>query len=400
MGNLYLLVFLGWISAMSPLSTDMYLPGLPELAEDFGVTPSLAQLTLTMTMAGMAVGQVAGGPLSDRFGRKGPLLLGMAGFMAMSAACWQAQSIYWFLLYRFAQGFCGAFGIVISRAIARDVKSGAELLRFLSILMMVHGLAPVLAPVIGGQLLLFLPWRGVFAVLVGVGAVLTGMTLLFSETLPREKRIRSLSGSFRSFGELLQDRYFLGHCLVQCFVFGAFFSYLAGSSFLFQNVYGVSAQTFSFIFGGIGLGLMAMGTLSAKMAGSVEGVVMLRASLLVPLAGSVLLTAGFLLDAPIWYAVPVLFVTITPLSVMGSSSIALALTKQGRNAGSASALLGFFSMILGGACMPLVGIAGDRTALPMGLLMIAGYALALLSFRRFIAPYHRKELSRRRLLPF
>lgn len=400
MGNLYLLVFLGWISAMSPLSTDMYLPGLPELAEDFGVSASLAQLTLTMTMAGMAVGQVAGGPLSDRFGRKGPLLFGMAGFMAMSAACWQAQSIYWFLLYRFAQGFCGAFGIVISRAIARDVKSGAAFLRFLAILMLIHGLAPVLAPVIGGQILLFLPWRGVFAVLTGIGVILTVSTLIFRETLPREKRIASLAGSFRSYGALLHDRYFLGLCLVQCFVFGGFFSYLAGSSFLFQNVYGVSPQMFSYIFGGIGLGLMAVGTLPAKMAGSVEGVVMLKWALLTHLTGSVLLLAGFLLSLPIWYTVPVLFLSITPLSVMGPTSTALALTKQAQNAGSASALLGFFSMILGGACMPLVGIAGDHTAVPMGLLMIAGFGLALLTFYRMVAPYHRRELSRKRVLPF
>lgn len=395
MGDLCLLTFLGMISAMSPLSTDMYLPGLPQLQADFGVSASLAQLTLTMTMAGMAIGQVAGGPLADRYGRKGPLLLGMVGFFLMSTACYLAESIYWFLAFRFAQGFCGAFGIVISRAIARDVRSGAELMKFLAILMMVHGLAPVLAPVFGGQLLLFMPWRGVFAVLAGIGLLLTIFTLIYKETLPKDKRIPSIAGSFGSFIELLHDRYFLGHCLVQCFVFGSFFSYLAGSSFLFQNVYGVSAQTFSFIFGSIGLGLMILGSLPAKMAGAVEGVVMLKWALIVPVGGSILLLAGFLLEAPIWYTVPVLFTTIVPMSVMGASSIALALSKQGKNAGSASALLGFFSMILGGACMPVVGIAGDHTAIPMGCLMVAGYVLALLSFYRLIAPYHHRELHQR-----
>ncbi len=394
MSDAYLLVFLGLISAMSPLSTDMYLPGLPELRADFGISPSLAQLTLTMTMAGMAVGQVAGGPLSDRFGRKKPLLFGMAGFLLMSAACFFSENIYAFLAFRFAQGFCGAFGIVISRAIARDVRSGAALLKFLSILMMVHGLAPVLAPVIGGQLLLFLPWRGVFAALAGVGAVLTVMTAVFRETLPSERRTGSLSGSFVSFAELLRDRYFLGHCLVQCFVFGGFFSYLAGSSFLFQNVYGVSPQTFSFIFGSIGLGLMAAGTLPAKMAGAVEGVTILKWALILPVAGSLLLLAGFLADAPIWYTVPVLFATIVPMSVMGAASTALSLSRQGKNAGSASALLGFFSMILGGACMPLVGIAGDHTAVPMGCLMAAGYGLALFTFFHMIAPFHRRGAAK------
>lgn len=296
----------------------------------------------------------------------------MVGFFLMSTACYLAESIYWFLAFRFAQGFCGAFGIVISRAIARDVRSGAELMKFLAILMMVHGLAPVLAPVFGGQLLLFMPWRGVFAVLAGIGLLLTIFTLIYKETLPKDKRIPSIAGSF-----------------------GSFFSYLAGSSFLFQNVYGVSAQTFSFIFGSIGLGLMILGSLPAKMAGAVEGVVMLKWALIVPVGGSILLLAGFLLDAPIWYTVPVLFTTIVPMSVMGASSIALALSKQGKNAGSASALLGFFSMILGGACMPVVGIAGDHTAIPMGCLMVAGYALALLSFYRLIAPYHHRELHQR-----
>lgn len=400
MGNLCMLGFLGLIAAMSPLSTDMYLPGLPELQADFGISASLAQLTLTMTMAGMAVGQVAGGPLADRYGRKGPLLFGMAGFMLMSAACYMAENIYWFLAFRFGQGFCGAFGIVISRAIARDVRSGAAFLRFLAILMLIHGLAPVLAPVIGGQLLLFLPWRGVFAVLTGIGVFLTVCTMIFRESLPKEKRIASIAGSFHSYVSLLHDRYFLGLCLVQCFVFGGFFSYLAGSSFLFQNVYGVSPQVFSFIFGAVGLGLMVVGTLPAKMAGSVEGVVMLKWSLITHLTGSILLLAGFLLSLPIWYTVPVLFLSITPMSVMGPTSTALALTKQAANAGSASALLGFFSMILGGACMPLVGIAGDHTAVPMGCLMIAGFALALFSFYRMVAPYHRRELSQKRKLPF
>ena len=400
MGDLCMLGFLGLIAAMSPLSTDMYLPGLPGLQTDFGISASLAQLTLTMTMAGMALGQVAGGPLADRYGRKGPLLFGMAGFMAMSAACYMAENIYWFLAFRFGQGFCGAFGIVISRAIARDVRSGAEFLRFLAILMLIHGLAPVLAPVIGGQLLLFLPWRGVFAVLTGIGLFLTVCTMIFRESLPKEKRIASVAGSFRSYVTLLRDRYFLGLCLVQCFFFGGFFSYLAGSSFLFQNVYGVSPQVFSFIFGGIGIGLMAVGTLPAKMAGAVEGVVMLKWALITHLAGSLLLLAGFLLSLPIWYTVPVLFLSVTPLSVMGPSSTALALSKQGANAGSASALLGFFSMILGGACMPLVGIAGDHTAVPMGCLMIAGFALALIVFCRMVAPYHQRELSQKRKLPF
>lgn len=392
MGNAALLAFLGAIAAMASLSTDMYLPGLPQLQADFGITASMAQLTLTMIMAGMALGQVIGGPLADRFGRKGPLLFGMGGFFLMSAACYWTEEIYLFLLFRFFQGFCGAFGIVISRAIARDVRTGSELLRFIAILMLIHGLAPVLAPVAGGQILRVASWRMVFAVLAVVGFLLVGATLVFRETLPKEQRIASVTRSFSSFSELLRDRYFLGHCLVQCFVFGSFFSYLAGSSFLFQNVYGLSAQAFSYIFGATGVGLMAAGSLPAKMAGSVGGAVMLRWSICIPLVGSVLLLAGFLLEFPIWYTVPVLFFTIISMAVTGASGTALALSSQGKNAGGAAALLGFFSMILGGALMPVVGIAGDHTAIPMGVIMVVCYSLAYVSFHWLVAPRHEHEL--------
>ena len=158
----FLIVFLGMLAAMAPLSTDMYLPALPEFSNDFHISASLAQLTLTMTLIGMAVGQILGGPVSDYLGRRNPLLLGMAVFTAASVLCSITSSIHMFLGLRLIQGIAGAFGIVISRAIARDVASGPELLQFYSILMMVNGLAPIAAPVIGGQILRFTSWHGIF----------------------------------------------------------------------------------------------------------------------------------------------------------------------------------------------------------------------------------------------
>ena len=155
----FLIVFLGMLAAMAPLSTDMYLPALPEFSEDFHISASLAQLTLTMTLIGMAVGQILGGPVSDYLGRRKPLLLGMVVFTAASVLCFITSSIHMFLGLRLIQGIAGAFGIVISRAIARDVARGPELLQFYSILMMVNGLAPIAAPVIGGQILRFTSWH-------------------------------------------------------------------------------------------------------------------------------------------------------------------------------------------------------------------------------------------------
>ena len=388
--RLWLMVFLGLMTAIAPLSTDMYLPSLPIMQQDFSISASVAQMTLMMTTGGMAIGQIFAGPLSDRYGRKIPLLLGMLVFTLSTAGCIWAEDIGAFLFCRFLCGFAGASGIVVAKAIARDVCQGPELTRFFALLMMINGLAPIAAPVIGGQILLFTDWRGVFVVLTAVGLVQLLATLVYRETLPREKRLPGVLASFAKFPRLLKNRYFLGHCLTQCFVFGAFFSYLSGSSFVFQNVYQVSPQGYSLIFGGIGAGLLLTGALPARLAGRVPDEKLLHISLLIPLLGSLLLCLGFYMQAPLSLILPVLFVTIVPLSVMGAASFSLALSRQGKNAGSASALLGFFSMILGAAMMPLVGIAGENTALPMALIMAGGYGLGLLSYRQLIAPEHRK----------
>lgn len=386
--KLWLMIFLGMMTAIAPLATDMYLPSLPIMQTELGITASLAQMTLTMTLFGMASGQIFMGPISDRYGRKLPLFAGMMVFLLANAGCFLAQDIKIFLFFRFLTGFAGASGIVIARSIARDVCEGSELTRFFAMLMMVNGLAPIIAPVLGGQLLLIASWRSVFALLILVGVLLALATLIYQETLPKAKRFKGLADSFKKYPELLQNRYFLGHCLMQCFYFGAFFSYLAGSSFVFQNIYKVSPQTYSFIFGTIGIGLMLSGMVPARLAGKVADVKILKGALMVPLLSAVFMLAGFILAAPLWYTIIILFITIVPLSVMGTASFSLALSRQGKNAGSASALIGFFSMILGGCMMPVVGIAGDHTAIPMGIIMLSGYILSFICFKLMITPEH------------
>ena len=387
--RLWLTIFLGVMTAIAPLSTDMYLPALPEVQADFGVSTSLVQLTLTMTTLGMALGQILAGPLSDLVGRRRPLFVGMLVFIGATLGCVLAEDIYLFLFFRFCAGFAGASGIVIARAIARDVCEGAELTRFFAVLMMVNGFAPIIAPVIGGQILLFASWRATFVLLTLVGVFLAGAALIYQETLPQEARSANMTDSLKIFPMLLRDRYFLGHCLLQCFVFGAFFSYLSGSSFVFQNVYAVSPQVYSMIFAVIGAGLLLAGVLPARLAGRVPDVVMLKYAVLVPLFGSILLLAGFCLSAPLAVILVVLFLTIVPLSVMGAASFSLALSRQGKNAGSASALIGCFSMLLGACMMPVVGIAGDHTALPMGIVMLSCYGLGTAVFYGMIAAEHR-----------
>ena len=384
----WLTIFLGMMTAIAPLSTDMYLPALPEAQAAFGVSTSLVQMTLTMTTLGMALGQILAGPLSDLIGRRRPLLIGMFVFIGATVGCVFAADIYFFLFFRFCAGFAGASGIVIARAIARDVCAGAELTRFFAVLMMVNGFAPIIAPVIGGQILLFANWRATFVLLTLIGVFLAGATLIYRETLPKEQRSANMTDSLRKFPVLLRDRYFLGHCLLQCFVFGAFFSYLSGSSFVFQNVYGVSPQVYSMIFAVIGAGLLLAGILPARLAGRVPDIIMLKYAVLVPLAGSALLLLGFCFSAPLAVVLILLFLTVVPLSVMGAASFSLALSRQGKNAGSASALIGCFSMLLGACMMPVVGIAGDHTAIPMGIVMLVGYGLGVLVFYGMISSDH------------
>lgn len=229
----WMTIFLGILSAMAPLATDMYLPSLPIMQKEFAISTSLIQLTLTMTMLGMALGQIFAGPISDMKGRKMPLLVGMLVFMLTSAICIVATNITIFLAARFMQGFAGACGIVISRAIARDICNGPELTRFFSILMMVNGLAPILAPVVGGQVVTLASWRYVFALLALIGLVMSIATMIYKETLPEERRITNILRTIMVFPKLVKNKYFLGHCLVQMFVFSAFFIYIGSSSFVF-----------------------------------------------------------------------------------------------------------------------------------------------------------------------
>lgn len=392
MNKKLMIVYLGILAAMAPLATDMYLPALPELQAELGSTTSMTQLTLTMTMMGMALGQIFAGPVSDLRGRRLPLLLGMLIFAGASLVCVFANNIYVLLAARLIQGLAGACGIVIARAIARDVCRGAELTTFYAVLMMVNGLAPILAPVIGGQILLFSTWHGIFIVLAGIGVAMAAATLVYRETLPVEKRIRSVGATLRVLPRLLQNRYFMGHCLVQSFVFMSFFCYIGSSSFIFQGIYGVSAQEYSLIFGGIGVGMLLLGYVPARLAGRVSEASMLFASMLVQLVGSILLLGAFLTGySPLWLVILLLCCCFMPISIIGAVSFSLALSGQGGNAGSASALLGFFSMFLGGAMMPAAGFFGTDTGVPMAAIMLIGFVCGMLCYVVMIRPEHREK---------
>lgn len=384
------IVFLGLLAAIAPLSTDMYLPALPAMTDNFNVSSSMVQLTLTGSLVGMAVGQLFAGSLSDIFGRKPPLIASMLIFSLATAGCFLSDSIYPFLCFRLLQGFFGGAGIVIARAVVRDIANGPELMKLFSMLMLVNGLAPVAAPVIGGQILRFFSWRGVFALLFIIAVGLTVGSLIFKETLKTTGK-GGLKKSLIMYRILMRDTYFMGHCIMQCFAFAAFFAYIAGSSFLFQNVYHLSAQTYSYLFGINGTGLWLTGLLVSRLAGHAKDWKILRCALILAFAGSIVLFLGLFFQVSVVFIAVVLFVTVSTLSAMGASSFSLAMAAHGKAAGGAAALIGFFSLVSGGLMAPLVGIAGSYTAMPMAIILVLGEGGALVAFYKTIYPRHRSE---------
>jgi DHA1 family bicyclomycin/chloramphenicol resistance-like MFS transporter len=368
-GRAQVVLILGALSAFGPLSIDMYLPGLPELGRSLDAPAWAVQLTLTACLAGLALGQIVAGPLSDRFGRRRPLLVGVAAYAVTSLLCALAPSVAVLVVLRFAQGIAGAAGIVIARAIVRDMHSGVAAARFFSLLMLVNGLAPILAPVIGGQVLTVTSWRGVFLVLTAIGALLFAATATgLHETLPPDKRHPGGVGeTLRTFRRLLADRTFLGHALACGLSFGAMFAYISGSPFVLQDIYGASPQLFSVMFACNALGLVAASQANRALLLRFEPLAILRTALSIQAAGAVALLLVVASGAGVWGIVALLFVVVASLGLVFPNATALALADHPRVAGSASGLLGVLQFIVGAAAAPLVGVAGTATALPMAL---------------------------------
>ncbi|MCJ8012059.1 multidrug effflux MFS transporter [Paenibacillus sp. KQZ6P-2] len=368
-----MIILLGALSAFGPFSLDMYLPSLPSLADTMHTTISLTQLSLTSCLIGLAVGQLFAGPLSDVRGRRIPLLIGMAVYGISSLLCAFSTSIEMLIMLRFIQGIAGSAGIVISRAIVRDMYSGSELTKFFSMLMLVNGAAPILSPIVGGQLLKVTSWRGVFIVLAAIGVVML-LSVLFGlpETLTSEKRSRGgTMNTLKTFGVLMRDRKFMGLALSSGFITAAMFAYISGSPFVLQNIYGVSPQVFSLIFAMNGLGIIIAGQITGRLAGRVGEKKLLVTGIILATVGGMSLLVLLIAKAPLAAILPPLFIVVSCVGIVGTAGSSLALQDYGHAAGSASALLGLLSYIFGGIVSPLVGIGGGTSAVPMGI-VIAG----------------------------
>ena len=370
--RLRLVLALAGLTAIGPLSIDFYLPSLPLIAEELRGTASGAQLTLTACLAGLAAGQLVMGPLSDRFGRRGPLVVGMTAYIAASLLCALSPSMWVLVVLRLLQGLAGAGGIVIARAVVRDLYEGNAAVRFFSLLMLVMGLAPILAPVIGGQLVGVVGWRGLFGVLAGAGVVILVAVLAWvPESWPPERRAAGgVAQSLRSIGHLTRDRSLMGYAIAMGLAFAAMFAYIAGSPFVIQNVYGASPQAFSLIFGANALGQMLVAQVNRRLIGRFTAWQLLVAGHVLVGGGGIAVLGVVVAGVPGLFALLVpLFVVVASLGLVMPNATALSLGGHPETAGAASALLGVLQLAIGAAVAPLVGVGGAYTALPMAIVI-------------------------------
>ncbi|MEI7772827.1 MAG: multidrug effflux MFS transporter [Chloroflexales bacterium] len=373
-----LIVIIGALSAFGPLSIDMYLPGLPALSGDLGGAAWQVQLTLSACLLGLAAGQVVAGPMSDSLGRRRPLLVGLLAYAVTSALCALAPSMPALILLRLLQGAAGAVGIVIARAAVRDRYTGIEMARFFAMTMAINGMAPILAPVLGGLLLQVTSWRGVFVVLAAIGLALLAAAFGLSESLPAERRqVGGLRATLAAFRVLLGDRRFVGYALASGLAFAAMFAYISGSPFALQQIYGVSPQGFSLIFASNAIGIVAASQISARLVGRVHPRRLMALGIGGSLVGGLLLIAAVVSGAGVLSVVPAFFVAVASIGLIGPNATSLAFEDLPREiVGSASGLMGVLQFLIGAGVSPLVSAFGTASALPLAIVMAAMSASA------------------------
>ncbi|MFJ8779163.1 multidrug effflux MFS transporter [Streptomyces sp. NPDC102476] len=397
--GLLVTLLLGGLTATPPLAMDMYLPSLPEVTDALHAPAATVQLTLTACLLGMALGQLVVGPMSDRWGRRRPLLAGLVVYVVATALCALAPTVEFLVGFRLAQGLAGAAGIVIARAVVRDLYDGVAMARFFSTLMLIGGVAPIVAPLIGGQILRVTDWRGVFVVLTFIGALLAALVWArLPETLPTaERHTGGVGEALHSMRRLLADLPFTGYLLTGGFAFAALFAYISASPFVIQEIYGASPQTFSLLFGVNSVGLVIVGQINGKLlVGRVSLDRVLGVGLLVVTAAAaalLLMATGTFGEVGLAPVAAALFVLMSAMGVTLPNAQSLALLRTKHSAGSASALLGTSSFLIGAIASPLVGMAGEDTAVPMAVVQLAAALVALTCFMAMCRPWNRRATT-------
>ena len=370
------------LTVFGPISMDLYLPALPALTVELDAATSMAQLTVTACLIGLALGQLVAGPLSDRVGRSVPLYAGVIAYVAASLLCAVSPTVETLILARLVQGMAGGVGIVIAQAAGRDLYSGGALIRYYGRLTVLAGLAAIIGPLVGGQLATVTDWRGMFVFLAVIGAViLAAIVLIYRETLPAQLRT---SGGFvqtgRDFRTLLADRRFTGVVLVQGFVYAALFAYLAGATYVLQGIYGLTPQQYALAFGLNSAGFMVFGYLAGRTSErwSVTGT--LRVGLAMVAFGAFGILAAGLVTLPVLAVIVSLLVMVSGVAVTTPPATTLALADYPQIAGTASSLLGMARFAFGGVSAPFVGITGAASMLPFGVVAVVALALAVTAY--------------------
>lgn len=372
-------ILIAVLAAMGPLSTDVYLPGLPAMAIELHSSVSQMQLSMTTAFLGLALGQIVIGPWSDQVGRKKPVIISMVGFGVASFGCSWATSLESLLVWRFVQGICGAGGIVLSRAMAGDMYRGQDLTQFMALLMLINSVVPIGGPVLGGVIISLYDWQKVFELLTLVGIALALFSLWkLPETLGVNHRVTGgIVTSLQSMGTLWRQKTFRGYLLAQGFASMALFGYISSSPFILQDMYGLSSLMYSICFGIGSATLGVVAQISARInkrydvrtqllfgikMGLVIGVLLMVAAVVKPLHPIYMIVLLILIAASCGFTLPMSFVG--------------AMNVQSGSAGSASGLLGVISFLAGAIASPLVGLGGSTTIWPLALVILGAHALA------------------------
>ncbi|MET0899186.1 MAG: multidrug effflux MFS transporter [Mycobacterium sp.] len=380
--NAPLLLALALLAAVAPVATDLYLPAFPEMAGELDASASTVQLTLMAFLLGLTFGQLLFGPLSDRFGRLWPLLTGTALCVAASAVAALAPSIDVLVTARFAQGFTGAAGMVIGRAIVSDLASGQAAARAFSLMMIVGGVAPVIAPLAGSLLVDPIGWRGILWVVCGVVAlmfVITVAVIRESHPKPRREALRADSSRSSGWGTLL-TRTYLGNTVAFAFGFSVMMAYISASPFVFQTLIGMSPVQYGVTFGVNALGITVMSVVSARLTQRVPVRTLLGAGLGAAFTAAVVLLGLVLSGAPTWTLPIPIFVAVAGQGLILGNATALALSAVPRSAGTGSAVLGALQFGIGALVAPLVGLGGEHTAGPLAVVMLVCATVAIAGF--------------------
>lgn len=375
-----MLFALSLLAGLAAFSIDLYLPAFPAMAEELSTSATGIQLSLTAFLIGAGAGQLVFGPWSDRAGRMTPLLTGLALFLAASVATVFATSAEMLMIARLLQGLGGAGGMVIGRAIILDRATGKAAARALSLMMLIGGVAPVIGPVVGGVLAEPIGWRGLLAVVAGLGLAALGATLLFvRESLPRAEREARKGTAQSGIGKALRSRAYLGHVAAFAFGMAIMMAYISASPFVYQTMIGLSPMGYGIAFAANAVGMMVATTLSARLVARFSVRALTAAGLAISLVAILVLLAFSFADAPAGWLIAPLFFAIAPLGLVFGNATALALSAVPHAAtGTASALLGLLQFALAGIVAGLVGISGEHTALPLALTMLASALAAIL----------------------